>query len=394
MSPGSGCDGALRIVGFLYCLIGFYSRQHNNKKLKPENSMNRIEKFEAGGNHYDVGLAIGSRSADAIHRFFDNYDLLQQHLLPFYHTSTGKNYYQSYLALHRTRFPGYLSELEGIAAGAKRPFEEIFLANLRGEFSGLVPSAHQAGDILQTAGRQCSDCLVFSDDTALIGHNEDGSPASLGVMFVVKVSLNDQPAFSAFSYPGFLPGNAFGFNASGIVHTINHVAPRPVSVGISRHFLARSLLDARSLEEAIRNITISGRASGFNYNIGSISERRMVSVEVAPQCHHVHEVQGQYVHTNHYFELREQKQEISPSSRVRLKRARALCREEPPGAADLVLAVLGDQTDRDYPVYRDATLPDIDATLCSALFDLDKRELRIYWNNPVKEPENFLKFAL
>jgi hypothetical protein len=58
------------------------------------------------------------------------------------------------------------------------------------------------------------------------------------------------------------------------------------------------------------------------------------------------------------------------------------------------LAVLGDQTDRDYPVYRDATLPDMNATLCSALFDLDKRELRIYWDNPVNEPENFLKFAL
>jgi len=356
--------------------------------------MNSIEVFEAEGSHYDVGLAIGSRFADAIHQFFDNYDLLQQQLLPFYNTSTGKNYYQSYLALHRTRFPEYLSELEGIAAGAKRPFEEIFLANLRGEFSGLIPPAHQAGDILETAGRQCSDCLVFSADTALIGHNEDGSPASMGGMFAVKVSLDDQPAFSALCYPGFLPGNAFGFNASGIMHTVNHVAPRPVAVGISRHFLARSLLDARSLDEAIHNITVSGRASGFNYNIGSIAEWRLVSVEVAPQRHHVHEVQGHHVHTNHYFELSKQKQEISPSSRIRLERAKALCRKEPPAALGHVLALLGDQTDRDYPVYRDATLPDMNATLCSALFDLDKRELRIYWDNPVKEPENYLKFAL
>jgi hypothetical protein len=356
--------------------------------------MNSIDVFEACGSHYDVGFAIGSRFADAIHRFFDNYDLLQQHLLPFYKTSTGKNTYQPYLALHRTRFPGYLSELEGIAAGADRPFEEIFLANLRGEFSGLIPPGPRAGDILEIGGRQCTDCLVFSADTALIGHNEDGSPASLGGMFVVKVSLEDQPAFSALCYPGFLPGNAFGFNEAGMLHTINHVAPRPVAVGISRHFLARSLLDARSLEEAIHNITVSGRAAGFNYNIGSISERRMVSVEVAPQSHHVHKVRGHYVHTNHYFQLNEQKQETSPSSRVRLDRARALCHKEPPAAADHVLAVLGDQTDRDYPIYRDATLPDNSATLCSALFDLDKREVRIYWDNPAKEPDKYVKFAL
>jgi hypothetical protein len=61
--------------------------------------------------------------------------------------------------------------------------------------------------------------------------------------------LNDQPAFSALCYPGFLPGNAFGFNAAGVMHTVNHVAPHPVEIGLSRHFSARSLLDAGSLDE-------------------------------------------------------------------------------------------------------------------------------------------------
>lgn len=356
--------------------------------------MNTIEKFEAGGSHYDVGLAIGTHFAGAIHQFFDHYSLLQQQLLPFYKTSTGKNYYQSYLTLHRNRFPGYLAELEGIATGAGRPFEEIFLANLRGEFSGLVPPGHQTDDGSPAVGQGCTDCLVFTPEAALIGHNEDGSPASMGRMFVVKVSLDDQPAFSALCYPGFLPGNAFGFNAAGMMHTVNHLAPRPVQIGLSRHFLARSLLDARSLDEAVGNVTVAGRAAGFNYNIGSLTERRVVSVEVAPQRHHVREVQGYYVHTNHYVELHEQKQEISPSSRIRLERARALCREQPPVNARNVLALLGNQTDRDFPIYRDATLPDADATLCSALFDLDKRELQIYWDDPVKKPENFVKLTL
>jgi len=356
--------------------------------------MNTLEEFEAGGSHYEVGLAIGSHFADAIHQFFDHYKLLQQHLLPFCNTSTGKNYYQSYLTLHRRRFPDYLAELEGIAAGAGRPFEEIFLANLRGEFSGLVPPGHPAEDASLAGGRGCTDCLVFSADAALIGHNEDGSPASMGRMFVVKVKVDGQPACSALCYPGFLPGNALGFNAAGVVHTVNNLAPRPVELGLSRHFLARSLLDARSLDEAVRNVTVPGRASGFNYNIGSLTERRVVSVEVAPQRHHVREVQGYYVHTNHYVELSEQKQEISTSSRIRLDRARALCREQPPVKASQVLALLANQTDRDYPVYRDARLPDTDATLCSALFDLDKRELRIYWDDPVKKPENFVELKL
>jgi predicted choloylglycine hydrolase len=353
--------------------------------------MNTIEQFETGGSHREVGLAIGSHFADAIHRFFDSYERLQQQLLPFYYTSTGKNFYQSFLALHRKRFPAYISELEGMAEGAKRPFEEVFLVNLRGEFSGLMPQASQTGDI---PVQGCTDCLVLTADSALIGHNEDGSPASSGRLYVVTVNLAEGPTFSALSYPGFLPGNAFGFNQAGIMHSVNHVAPRPIKVGLSRHFLARSLLDARSLDEAIRNITESDRASGFNYNIGSLSERRVVSVEVAPKRHHIHEVQGYYTHTNHYFELNEQQQEITPSSRKRLERSLTLGRATPPGEAGHVLALLSDRTDRDYPIYRDATLPDVDATLCSALYDLDSRELRIYYDHPVKEPDKYVKLSL
>jgi len=353
--------------------------------------MNTIEQFRAGGSHRDVGLAIGSHFADAIHRFFDNYERLQQQLLPFYRTSDGKNYYRLFLALHTDRFPAYISELEGIAEGAKRPFEEVFLVNLRGEFAGLMPPGSQTED---APVQGCTDCLVLTAESALIGHNEDGSPASLGRLYVVTVNPDDGPAFSALSYPGFLPGNAFGFNQAGILHSVNHVAPRPIQVGASRHFLARSLLDARSLDDAIENATGPDRASGFNYNIGSLSERRVVSVEVAPQRHHVHEVKGYYTHTNHYLKLDGQAQEITASSRKRQERSLSLARMTPPADAGHVLAVLGNQSDRDYPIYRDASRPDTDATLCSALYDLDARELRIHYAHPVEAPDKCVKLSL
>lgn len=353
--------------------------------------MHTIEQFEAGGSHREIGLAIGSHFADAIHLFFDRYERLQRQFLPFYRTSAGKNYYQSFLALHRSRFPAYMSELEGIAQGAKRPFEEVFLVNLRGEFTGLMPPDSRPGD---TPVQGCTDCLVLTAESALVGHNEDGSPAALGRLYVATVKPDDGPAFSALSYPGFLPGNAFGFNQAGILHTVNHVAPQPIKVGVSRHFLARTLLDARCLDEAIENISCSDRASGFNYNIGSLSDRRLISVEVAPERHHVHEVQGYYSHTNHYIELGEQQQQISQSSRKRLERSTALGRAAPPGEAGQVLALLGNRDDRDYPIYRDATPPDADATLCTALYDLDRRELRIYYDHPVEAPGKYVKFSI
>ena len=356
--------------------------------------MNPIEQLEVSGIHREIGRNIGHHFAGAIHRFFDNYIFLQEQLLPFLKSSAGQRFFQSYLKLHQTRFPQYIAELEGMAEGSGRPFEEIFAVNLRGEIAGLIAAKPQTINPVDAGVQGCTDCLVLTPETALIGHNEDGSPSGYGNMFVVHASIDKKPTFSALCYPGFLPGNAIGFNEFGILHSINNVAPRPVNVGLARHFIARSLLEARSLEDAVRRVAIPDRAAGFNYNIGSHTERRIISVEVSPERHHVHEVQGYYTHTNHYFELNEQKQHITRSSRKRLERSMTLCRTTFPANSAHVLALLGDQTDRDYPIYRDATLPDDNATLCSGLFDLDDRQLRIYWGNPLEEPEKYLQFAL
>ena len=356
--------------------------------------MNTIEQLEVSGSHREVGRNIGHQFAAAIHRFFDNYLFLQERLLPFLKNSTGQRLFQSYLELHQTRFPQYIAELEGMADGSGRAFEEIFAVNLRGEFAGLIAAKQQTTNPTDAGLQGCTDCLVLTPEAALIGHNEDGSPAGYGNMFVVHADIDDRPNFSALCYPGFLPGNALGFNEFGILHSINNVAPRPVNVGLARHFIARSLLEARSLEDALRRVVIPDRAAGFNYNIGSHAERRIISVEVSPDRHHVHEVRGYYTHTNHYFELNDQKQHITLSSRKRLERSMTLCRSTFPTNSGHVLALLGDQADRDYPIYRDATFPDDNATLCSGLFDLDNRQLRIYWDNPHREPEKCIQIAM
>jgi hypothetical protein len=351
----------------------------------------QIEQFEVSGGHYEIGLAIGSHFARAIHRFFDNYERLQRHFLPFYQTSTGMSCYQSYLDLHKDRFPAYLRELEGIADGAQRPFEEVFLVNLRGELSGMLSTVPGAGE---NAEEGCTDCLVLTADAALIGHNEDGSPAAASQMYVIKVNLDNGSTFSALSYPGFLLGNAFGFNAAGILHTADHVAPHPIKIGAARHFLARSLLEAGTLEEAVRSVTAPDRASGFNYNIGSLSDRKILSVEVSPERHHIHEVRGCYTHTNHYIHLADQQQDITRSSQQRLARSQALGQIASKADAAIVLSVLGNQSDPDYPIYREAFPPDNNATLCSALYDLDQRSLKIFHDHPLKQPNSFFEMKL
>jgi hypothetical protein len=349
--------------------------------------MHEIRCFEVEGSHQEVGFAIGRRFGDRIHTLFNNYRFLQEQLLPFHHSSSGQGLYHAFLELHRQRFPGYFAELKGVSLGAERPFDELLLVNLRGEYSGLMALERMAEEPKGSTSEGCTDCLVLTPDIALVGHNEDGTPAALGGMFLLRAKAAHQPGFTALCYPGFLPGNAFGFNAAGVLHTIDAVSPRHVRVGLGRHFLARALLDAASLEDAIERVTARGRAAGFTYNIGSVGERRLVSVEVSPDCHHVHQVQGHYVHTNHYVHLTDVAQMIGPSSQARLARAQTLCQASRPARAADVLSLLGDEDNDNYPVYRTASPPDGSATLCTGLFDLDERRLRIYSGHPIRNPE-------
>ena len=355
---------------------------------------NIVQQLTVSGTHQEVGFAIGRCFGDKIHVFFDRYEFLQEHLLPFNRSSVGQRVYQAFLDMHRARFPGYVAELEGMARGADRPFEEFLLVNLRGEYRGLLALKSFPEEGADDRDQSCSDCLVLTPDAALIGHNEDGTPAALGTMLVLRAQIDARPAFTALCYPGFLPGNALGFNASGLVHTVDAVSPRDVRMGLGRHFLARSLLDADSLSDAIRRITVPKRAAGFTYNIGTVSERRVICAEVSPDRHSVHEVQGHFVHTNHYLDFMDLRQVIGPSSRARLLRARDLCHAKAPNSASHVLSLLGDEQARDYPIYRTAAPPDRNATLCTALFDLDARLLRIYFNHPVRDAEQHVALAL
>ena len=108
--------------------------------------MNEIRQLEASGDHREVGLLVGRRVGQQIHQLFDNYDFLQERLLPFHRSSAGRGFYHSFLELHRSHFPGYIAELEGMAHGAERPFEEVFLVNLRGEYAGLMALEPPAGN--------------------------------------------------------------------------------------------------------------------------------------------------------------------------------------------------------------------------------------------------------
>lgn len=341
-----------------------------------------IEQLEVAGSHREIGFAIGERFSSRIRRSLESYAFFREHLLPHYHTAEGRTRYQRLLEVNQARFPDYVAELEGLAQGAQLPFRDLLLVNLRGDYlSGKVVGG-------------CTDVVVFRDDAALIGHNEDGDPAFQGELYLARVQVEGKPAFTALCYPGFLPGNAFGFNSEGICFSVDSVRPRDIPVGLGRYLVARSLLDATSLTDAIGRAMAPGRSGGFSVTIGSITERRIVVVEAAPGAGHVREIQGHYVHTNHYRDLAHPEQVIGASSRARLERAQQALWDDARIDATGVLALLGDEADERYPIFRTAVAPDRSATLCTALFDLDSRQVHLVTGHPTRNPEQSITLTL
>ena len=260
-------------------------------------------------------------------------------------------------------------ELEAISKGADVSFEELFLANLGEEYECFVPKRDDQG---------CSTCSLLTAETAIFGHNEDNLPIYEDQMYLLRIEIAGKPAFTALCYPGFLPGRALGFNSEGICFCANSVRPAKVVTGLGRHFIARSLFEARSVQEALGLATIPNRASGFNYTIGCLKERRIVDLEVSSDGHRVTEIEGCYFHANHYIGLSGVDQSVSVSSQCRQKRGEALVAEGVVRDKAGLLEVLRDRKTKGYPILREGKPPDKSITLVTGLFDLDSRALSIY----------------
>lgn len=325
--------------------------------------------FQAAGSHTQVGLAVGKAFKSQIARTLALNDSLQRQVLPYHQSAHGQKRYERLLRMHQQYCPDHMAELEALAQGADQPFDRLFLVNMRGEYWGYLREQRHTG---------CSTCSLCNDQVAVFGHNEDGLPLYDGATYLLELRVTGKPRMAAFCYPGFLPGNAFGFNSEGICFSVNNIRPHGLVEGLGRHFIARSLLEARDLEDALERVAPARRASGFNYTIASIRERRIFNVEVTPLKASVTEIKGPFFHANHVMILTGVAQSISASSRSRQRRADDLIGQGLVNSAEEVLRLLGDRHHPTYPLQRNGAAPDQLATLVTALFDLDAKQLRLY----------------
>jgi len=331
-----------------------------------------MDQITATGTPYDLGQALGRKGAKAIAEASfatPQFRALEQWL--------GSSRLKALEDAARRHFPDHVREIEGIADGAGQPFEKIFLWNCRGDLRDLVRSDEDA----------CTSLMIPAADghPARLAHNEDGAPELAGQGFLAHFEPQQGPAFAAYCYPGMLPGHAFGWNAAGIVQTINNIRPHDLTVGIPRHVITRAVLSAGSMDEALDLLKRTDRASGFHHNLAD-GTGRMVSVEAPASGYAAQDVLTPHAHANHLIRpaFAGIEQTISDSSRERQKRADEMLAA---GERD-PLTILFDRTRAENPILcraeKDASDSYTLATL-SCSFEAGGMQWGIY-HGPEREP--------
>jgi isopenicillin-N N-acyltransferase like protein len=141
------------------------------------------------------------------------------------------------------------------------PFEEIFLAVCEELWE---PAAWHTGT--PTLSRGCTDLAARGqatvDGATLVAHNNDLPAEVEDNLVIIKVRARNEPEFLAVSAGGL--GFSAGFNAAGISMTGNAMSCSDIRPGVPRMLIARAILAAKRLGEAMDACLLPLRASNYN----------------------------------------------------------------------------------------------------------------------------------
>jgi isopenicillin-N N-acyltransferase like protein len=340
--------------------------------------------LEVSGTHYEIGYAIGTTFKERIGKAFNHMDGLIGKVETFIDTDTER-FYTRYVETVQALYPQFIEELQGMADGSGFPFKSFMISSMLPEYIAMMTLG-----IENPLG--CSTVSYKYGGKVYLAHNEDGGYYLHDLMFIVKAHPTGKPSFISFCHPGNSMGPAPAMNDAGIFYSSNFVTGTEFQEGgIPTTFIERSFMEAQTMDEAIRKATIANRAYCFNVNIASRDEAKVVSIEIAPSTYYLHEVEGLFVHTNHFFQPDMEKFTVSNAS----SKSRFEVLTDLTGAyADRLNEVEGDlltqflsshERSPDSPCSHGGEDVPTSQTLGSTLFDLNNGTWRISFNNPCQK---------
>ncbi|WES64002.1 C45 family autoproteolytic acyltransferase/hydrolase [Microbacter sp. GSS18] len=199
-------------------------------------------------------------------------------------------------------FPEAISEMEGIAAGAGLPFDDVLAMNCRTEIMWDLAQRRS----LSLRG-ECTSFGLAPEATenghTWVGQNWDWLVHATDSIVVLEVERDNAPNYLTLVEAGLL-GKAT-LNAAGIGIAVNTlITDRDRDTrGVPFHVVLRMLADIEHVSDAVELLAGVRRASSGNYLVGAAGGA-VLDIECEPGgvagVHPIAPVRGRIAHTNHF----------------------------------------------------------------------------------------------
>ena len=365
-------------------------------------AMTSLRIVRARGTPAERGRQIGSQLGEVIERS-----------LSFYQGYLGRRGYSSdelegvlspYLRAAARGLPQYVEMVRGLAAGAMASFWEVLAVNALEELDALTGSAgpvsfrderdRGVGHRPVPRAERCSSFTVSGQGFTLLGHNEQWFDGDRGNMAVVIEEASDRgPAVVSPTVVCCLP--AVGMNDRGGAQAIQSVAASDDGVGIPRVLVSRHALESADRPDAVRRVTIAGRAGGYGH-VFAFRGGDAFTVETTGRRQSL--LSGPGPHTNHYLDPALAAVSAPPSkgSAARYARLLALLEELRPDTPERVMQILRDHEGEPHSICLHPA-PDAgeeaEAVLFSMVCDLEAGRMWVAPSNPCVTPYEEIPLA-
>ena len=250
--------------------------------------------LEFTGSHAELGSFLGKKF-----RLEINQRVKKLKILPV----------DPYIQAAQKTFPEILIEAQNMAQAAGVSFEDFFLLN-------CSESIH------------CTTIFTHLDNQPVVAHNEDSGDdnETANDLHLLKAKIGDTTILGLHYKYQFI-GTSASINNWGLVQCIDNLHSRP-QIGVPRNFIARALLECRSLAQAGQLLSQTPHASGFNHFL--VQGDDLLNIAVSPSYQETTQMTGgHYVHTNHFLTPRGQANETyqPPESVSRYQQASRLAKD-------------------------------------------------------------------
>lgn len=266
--------------------------------------------------------------------------------------------------------PKYCIEMDAIAEGADiEPFW-IYALNSRTEI----------------INRLIDECTaVYFKNSALMGQNWDWLHESedLAVVLRIKPQKNGLRILT-MTEPGII--SKIGLNNYGVGVCLNYLNIEKDSYGVPVHVLLRNILEARTIESAVRHIDPYDKGTASNILIGD-KKGNYLDLELAIERTFFYPTKNPiFIHTNHYLaEGFDNSVEEFAGSLSRFDRASTLAKNLSGTTKDELKLILLDDSDSELPICRRYTMIEDFGnlgTVTTVLMDLKHKTLELSRGNP------------